>query len=58
MFTLIVVFWLGQSSHTLTMHDFTTEANCKAAAQKVIELTNQHRRANDQMVIAESCVQK
>ena len=58
MFVLIVVVWLGNSGHTLTMQEFTSRPNCENAAKKVIELMNQNRKSGDQLVIAESCVDK
>jgi hypothetical protein len=58
MFVLIAIVWLGGSAHTVTMHDYSSKQRCQAAAQKVIELMNQHRRANDELFIAESCVDK
>lgn len=58
MFVLIAVVWLGNSAHTVTMHDFASKATCQAAAQKLIELTNQHRRKDDQLFLAMSCVAK
>jgi hypothetical protein len=58
MFVLIAIVWLGNSAHSVTMHDYSTRERCQAAAQKLIELSNQHRRKDDQLFIAESCVEK